>query len=255
MLTPNTKTIHQTAPQRATLVHCCAILAGLLLCVCRAYGEQLFEATYTGKFAGFNITTTRTLEKISGDKYVLSSVAKSGFASIKEKSHFLSVANNFMPTGYDYQRNIFGVKAKKKVRFDWGEKKAYYTRDNKESSLREHDIELGILDPSLYQLKLQKDLATQNKTLKYSYVRSSKINVMEFGLHKETSISVNKKEYPALEYKRINDDDKKTFVTVIPELAYQIAKISVTDEDNKTYSTTIKAFSYDKQAMKEFYAQ
>lgn len=216
--------------------------------------NQLFKAVYKGKLSGFKVTLTRTLTHNDDNAYTLDSIARNGFASISEKSTFLNVENYFVPTGYDYKRSILGNKSKQKITFDWANHKAYYRREDKPSRNTDHDIAVGILDPSLYQLKLQQDLFEQKESLTYDYIKLTRIDSMNFVFNKESTFELNGKQLKATQYKRLREDSKKqTFVTLIPSLAYQIAKITHVNEDGKAYTLELKDFNYDKERLEAFY--
>lgn len=216
--------------------------------------KELFKAIYKGKLSGFRVTLTRTLTAYENDRYTLTSIARNGFASISESSRFYNTSNYFVTSEYDYKRSVLGNKSKKNIRFDWKKNKAYYRREDKPSRNTDHDISIGMLDPSLYQLKLQKDLHQEKQKLEYQYIKLTRIDNMKFELDKKQIFKFKNKELEALRYKRIREDaEKQTYVTVIPELGYQIAEITHIDENGKPYTLTLKDLNYDEQALEKFY--
>ena len=83
---------------------------------------------------------------------------------------------------------------------------------------------------------------------------STRVDSMNFIFDKESTFELDGKELKAAQYKRLRKDSKKqTFVTILPSLAYQIAKITHVDESGKAYTLTLKDFDYDKERLEAFY--
>lgn len=216
--------------------------------------DNYFTATYKGKLSGFSVTTQRTLTHTGNNEFNLTSEAKNGFASIEETSLFKKIDSQFIPTQYTYHRKIIGMQSKQYIHFDWDTLIAQYTRKDKPKKNTTHKLEKGLLDPSLYQLKLQQDLNAKSTTFYYQYPKEWKIKTMEFAITKETTFELNQKNYKAIELERINQPDKKrTQIIVIPELFFQIAKITHTEENGKQYALTLNKFTYDKEKLAHFY--
>ena len=233
--------------------------------------STLFSATYKGKLSGFSVKTKRTLVERSPNHYELKSVAKNALASITEQSFFhvsplsatskAEVNNNithkttsFVPEKYLYERKILGASSQQQLLFDWNNLTAQYTRKDKPEKNTSHHILHGMLDPSLYQLKLQQDAYTGQKTFHYQFPKTWKINTMDFALNGETTFELNNTTYNAIQLKRINqDDEKETHVVLIPDLHFQIAEITHTEEDGKSYSIRLTDFSANDKKLHEFY--
>lgn len=254
-----------------TLIFIWGTLAPLLA---TSQENTLFSATYKGKLSGFSVKTKRTLIELAPHHYELKSVAKNAFASITETSFFhvpvpattKTVSNNeitnseitdttlFIPEKYLYERKILGAGSQQQLLFNWSNLTAQYIRKDKPEKNKSHQILSGMLDPSLYQLKLQQDAHTGQKVFHYRYPKTWKINTMDFALSEETTFQLGKTTYDAIQLKRINQDDKKqTYVILIPDLHFQIAKITHTEEDGKNYSITLTDFSANDKKLNEFY--
>ena len=232
--------------------------------------NTLFSATYKGKLSGFSVKTKRTLIERSPNHYELKSVARNALASITEQSFFQVAAPSstettssnkltdttiqLIPEKYLYERKILGASSQQHLLFDWNNLTAQYIRKDKPEKNKSHQILAGMLDPSLYQLKLQQDAHTGQKTFHYRYPKTWKINTMDFTLSAETTFQLEKTTYHAIQLKRINqDDEKQTLVTLIPDLHFQIAKITHTEEDGKSYSITLTDFSANDKKLHAFY--
>lgn len=266
-------------PLKKTLLTRICILGALTPLLAISQENTLFSATYKGKLAGFSVKTKRTLIELSPHHYELTSVAKNTFASITEKSFFhvpmqtipttpkapkapKAPSNNekadtttvFIPEKYLYERKILGASSQQQLMFDWNKLTAQYIRKDKPKKNTSHHIVSGMLDPSLYQLKLQQDAHSGQQTFHYRYPKTWKIDTMDFALSKATTFQLDKIQYDAIQLKRINQDDKKqTYVTLIPNLHFQIAKITHIEENGKSYSITLTDFSANDEKLNDFY--
>lgn len=263
------------APLKKTLLAFIFAWGTLTPLLATSQENTLFNATYKGKLSGFSVKTKRTLIELAPHHYELKSVAKNAFASITEKSFFhvpiqtiqttpKAPSNNdiadttvlFIPEQYIYERKILGASSQQQLIFDWSSLTAQYTRKDKPKKNTSHQILSGMLDPSLYQLKLQQDAHNGQKTFHYRYPKTWKIDSMDFAVSKETTFQLDKIRYDAIQLKRINQDDKKqTYVTLVPDLHFQIAKITHIEEDGKSYSLILTDFSANDEKLNEFYTR
>ena len=263
--------ISKTTPSNVFL--CALIFISMCVVTAPTFGldNTLFTAKYKGKLAGFTVKTQRELVEISPNHYELTSVAKNVFASITEQSFFhLSSPENaptsqmgvdkktaetlFTPEKYFYERRVFGAGSEQKIIFNWADLTAEYTRKDKPEKNTQHKISIGLLDPALYQLKLQNDAYIQKNHFSYVYPDRERIKTMNFAIDGKTSFTLNKKVYDTIVLKRIDkQDNKQTHVTLIPELLYQIAEITHIDEDGDTYSMSLVEFNYNEKKLTEFY--
>ena len=216
----------------------------------RALANPLFEATYEGEYSNLNITMTRTLIK-KGNRYTLSSKAKSFMAKIEENSDFSIFNNTLRPHRYNYERKIFGVKKQEQLAFDWESLSASYTKGKKHEGAQ--SLVQKALDPTLYQLQLQRDLAQNphQKSFDYTFVRRNQTKHYQFKREADTSMTFKGKPYPATVLTRTGEGEKETKLWLIPELAYALAKIRHTDEDGDTYEVLLTHYS-NTDAFKQF---
>lgn len=210
----------------------------------------LFEATYKGEYANLNITMTRTLSR-NGNDYHLTSKAKSFMAKINESSDFSLTKNTLRPHRYLYERKIFGVKKKEQLTFDWGSLVANYTKGNDPEGAQ--PLNKNSLDPTLYQLQLQRDIAQNpdQKTFNYTFVRRNQTKQYHFKRSDNAGLTFKGKQYSAIVVIRTGDGDKETKLWLIPELNYTLAKIRHTDEDGDTNEVLLTNYS-STDAFKQF---
>lgn len=217
------------------------------------YNEQLARSVYKGTISGFKIEMVRTLTQIDEHRYVLKSEAKNLFASIKEVSEFQIKDNSLYPSQYTYERRLFGRSTTEKISFDWTAMSAFYTRSDRPQNDTTHAIKAGFLDPALYQLALQADLATQETDLVYEFVKRKRLEHYNFKALANESFSVQKHNYDSLVVLRENDEkDKITRLWVIPDLDYQVGQIRHTD-DGDTYEIRLAEYQGNSAKLKQLY--
>ncbi len=231
------------------------ITAFLLACPLIARtGEVLYTAEYEGKHSGLTVKTTRSLVRTEDNSYLFTSVAKAMFASIEEISHFKLENNRLVPLSYRYKRSIFGVKKEEDITFDWQEKTATYQEGGNPEKATVHEAYAGLLDPSLYQLQLQRDMLNGNAGLQYNFVREQRIKNYEFDVVGRDKLKIDGKVREAVKLERLNDDSKKTVIWLIPEFHYQMGKIQHT-EDGDQHEMTMTSYSSNPALFGELLRQ
>ena len=206
---------------------------------------MLFSANYSGEHSGHKVKANRSLIVHEDGKFEFRSVVKHAIGSITEVSTFDLVDNVIIPTRYHYKRKIFGIGREEWINFDWDKKEAIYEHKGKAKKTTVHQLEAGMLDPSLYQLQLQRDMFQHegkmpDAGLEYTFVKHRKIKNMPFEQLDNEQIKVGKKEYLAVKLQRVQEhqegdqnSNKLTTVWLAPELHYQIAKIRHIDDGDE----------------------
>ncbi len=234
------------------------LLATLAFFVSELAAEEtqtvLFTAQYQGKYSGMTIKSTRKLSLGQDGRFRIESKIKNFMASIEERGDF-SLQNGVMqPHFYHYKRKIMAFKADEKLRFDWQKKIAEYRRKDKPEKNRDHPIELGLLDPVLYQLQLQRDAYSGLEKFSFTFVKPSKVKTLLFHKTAEEELTVGETPYSAIKIERINlDDDKETRIWLIPALNYQIAKIEHIEEDGQSYNIYLTDYSSHEKLIELIY--
>lgn len=200
--------------------------------------EPLFKATYKGKYSSLNVTMTRTLRN-EGSSYYLNSKAKAFAAQINEGSQFQLENGSITANTYAYQRKIFGIKKSESLQFNWENNTALYQKGSTKPTERE--IKPGSLDPTLYQLQMQIDVAQNpaQKTFSYTFARRKQTKHYLFEQQAKENIQIGDKTYSALVFKRLDDGDRETRFWLVPELDYAMAKIQHTEEDGDRYEVLL----------------
>lgn len=214
--------------------------------------STIFTTTYRGEISGWNVEMKRSLVQTGSGEYEFSSEAKNMFASIRESSRFQLRDKHVRPLAYDYQRKVFGRRVRESIAFDWSKMTADYTRSDRSHSNKQHKLRPGLLDPSLYQLLMQKEASRGKKELGYSFVKRQSVRTYEFEQVGTDNFSFEGRVLKALVFKK-RDDDSATTVWLIPELEYQIGKLTHIDDDGSMYQVHLSAYQRDPKALQTFY--
>ena len=159
-----------------------------------------------------------------------------------------------MPLDYVYDRRVFGRKTNEKIHFDWNSNSAFYTRSDRTQNNTQHELKQGVLDPALYQLALQADLANNTANLNYEFVKRKRLETYHFQLLPAEKFQLQKKTYDALVLVREDKEKNKiTKVWILPQLDYQVGRIQHTD-DGEVYQVTLAAYEGDSAKMQAFYS-
>ncbi|WP_236074882.1 DUF3108 domain-containing protein [Teredinibacter purpureus] len=216
--------------------------------------EVLFNAKYKGKYAGMTIASTRTLTTNGHGEYQIVSKMKNIFGSISETSQFTLVDGVITPSLYHYKRSLMGFKSDETIEFDWAAASAHYRRQDKPSKNKDHTLEIGTLDPVLYQLQIQRNVHAGLEAFKVSFAKPNKIKTLLFHKTEEDTLNVGGKTYPAIKLERINiDDTKKTHIWVIPALNHQIGRIEHIEEDGDSYNFYLSEYEASANLVTELY--
>lgn len=219
-----------------------------------AEDKVLYEAHYEGKISGLTVKMRKKLIAKENERYQIESRAENFLGSIKEDSHFLTHQGRIIPLSYRDTRKLLGRTSDRRLTFDWKNELVHFRRKDKPKKNRDYAIVEGILDPALYQLKLQQEAFALKDNLSFSFAKDYRIKTMEFSKKDDTKYHLSGRDYKAIRYERKNTEGKKnTLVTLIPELDYMIAKIVHTEKDGSEYTISLKKSNHDSEALKHFY--
>jgi hypothetical protein len=215
--------------------------------------DPVLEASYIGKYDNFKVRSTRELFVNDEGIHEMRAVVKAKFASIKERSSFTLTNGYLLPLHYLYKRSIIGFGSERHLRFDWSDRKVHYTRKDKRSDNRSNPITVGVLDPSLYQLKLQCDAFKGAQTFHYTFAKERKVKTLDFKVSGSASFELNGTRYSAITIDRyLHEDNKSTRVTLIPALGYPIAEIQHRESEDQQYNIRLESYSADSDALSSF---
>lgn len=211
---------------------------------------QLFDTRYEGKLAGLTIETRRSLTQLEDGTFVLKSKASNFMGSLSETSHFIADGTDWRPLKYTYQRRILGARTTETLEFDWQGLTAFYTHSGKPERDAQLRLTPGVLDPALYQLRLQRDLFAGEKVLDYRFAKRDRIRHYLIEHAAVEDIRAGGKTFSAIKVKRAEtDDDKQTYVWLIPDLYYLLGKIVHVEDDGDAHQMILTHYKFDRDPL------
>ncbi|MFL0800489.1 MAG: DUF3108 domain-containing protein [Agarilytica sp.] len=213
-----------------------------------AAGEQLLhQATYEGSYKGMDISMTRRLIHISGERYKLETKTNNFFGRIEEYEEFLWTApNTIYPLYYHYKQKVLGVSKKRSISYDW---KALTATSQYKKKKRTLQIEKGILGPMSYQLMFQIDLihgkSDMPKALTYQFIRRGEFKQYVFNVLGKEKLRYKKQTISqAIAFTRENENkSKKTKIWFDPDNQYTLSALQQT-KDNKVHNLFLTSSQY-----------
>ncbi|MEH6466943.1 MAG: DUF3108 domain-containing protein [Porticoccus sp.] len=206
-----------------------------------------YTLSYAATYNGMDISAERQLT-LNGDRYVLTTTAKNLFSSIEEEGAFLlDEKRGIVDQGYQYKRNILGIKKTEKLRYDREVGVANYKTKKKK---RQVTLENGYLNRLSYQVQLQRDLINQVSPLQYQVISRGRLKQYNFETQGEETLDTPLGKIKALKVKRIREDDEReTLFWFAPEWNYLLVQLWQREEGGEDYKIVIKEGSLDKKPL------
>ncbi len=218
----------------------------ILLCATSLQAaEPLMKTVYITKYLGFDLKLERTLRSIGDNRFVFESHAKSPMAVIEETSTFSRDASGrWFALHYSNTREVLGISRKYELLFDDAKGTATY-RDKKGQT--QIQTPPGTLDPLLYQLRLQYDLAQQAGEYRYQFVSRKKLKDYQFQVTGRENLTLNGRSIETvLLSKQDNKTSQTTRIWFSPDNGYQLARLRHTDNED-TYTITLDQLQLSPQ--------
>ncbi len=215
-----------------------ALLLFTLLCAGSAQAaEPLLNTQYSAQYKGFDLALVRTLKPLGNDRFVFESRAKGAIARIEESSTFRRDASGrWAPELYRYNQSVLGISRKYELRFNAAGNSVTYADKKGQRTI---GISPGTLDPLLYQLKLQQDLARQSGEYRYRFVSRSKLKDYRFNIEGRDRLTLGGQPLEALRLsKQDNDASQQTLIWFSPDNGYQLMRLRHTEDDD-SYSISL----------------
>jgi hypothetical protein len=216
-----------------------ALLLFTLLCAGSARAaEPLLNTQYSAQYKGFDLALVRTLKPLGNDRFVFESRAGGAIARIEESSTFRRDASGrWVPQLYRYNQSVLGISRKYELRFNAAGDSVTYADKKGQRAI---SIAPGTLDPLLYQLKLQQDLARQSGDYRYRFVNRSKLKDYRFDIDGREALTLGGQRLDSLRLrKQDNDTSQETLIWFSPGNGYQLMRLRHTEDDD-SYSISLK---------------
>lgn len=199
--------------------------------------DTLFSAEYKTRIEGIPITTDRTVVRLEDGTYEYRMRSSNFMAKFEEVSHFRQLEDGTLqPLRNVSERKVFGVSSRAITRFDWDAGIAYYERKD---DRREVAIEPGMLDRTLYQYQLERDMRAGRPGLTYDIVDKGRVRDFTFENLGVENLDLGNQQVSAFKLRRVTDDDEReTLVWLAADFDYEIVKIYHREDEDSEYVMT-----------------
>lgn len=248
---PTPKLIHRV------LIVSCLLIACLQTAALATAEPVPFKATYKADYKGLPVSATgiRELTKLGDNRFMLSSTAKSFFASINEQSIFeLDENNAAVPLEYQYHRKGIGKNRHAVLEFDWEKMSVLNNVQKKPWNMK---IDLGVLDKLLYQYQMRADLkyAQANNqawpNLSYQIADGGKLKLYEFEILGEESVETEMGNIPTLKItrKRQASDGRSTIFWLALNYDFMLVRFQQLKTDGSGFELLLDDAVFDGETL------
>lgn len=201
--------------------------------------ETLYSQEYKTKIEGIPITTTRSLIKLKDGTYRFRIRSSNFVAKFDESSYYEILEDgSYRPIRNQSERKIFGVSSESETRFDWDNMIATFERDD--DPIKEVTIEPGMVDRTLYQYLMEKDMRSALPQLSYDIVDKGRIRNFSFENLGTEELEIGDQKLYAVKLRRITDSERReTIVWMAEERNFEIVKIFHKEDSDSEYTMTI----------------
>ncbi len=215
-----------------------------------------FRAVYKADYKGMPVTAVgiRELKLIEGNKYILSSSAKSFLATIVEHTIFLFEEQQLTPLEYRYKRTGIGKNRKSTLTFDW---QTHMVGDA--ANAWEMEISSGVLDKLLYQFKMRQDLQTAAKMdqpwpeMVYQIADGGRLKTYIFKVTGEEDIETPVGKIRTVKTIRIRKNGGRTTTFwLAPDYEFMLIRLRQIEKNGKGFELLLKEAEFDGKQVKGY---
>jgi len=215
-----------------------------------------FRAVYKADYKGLPLSAVgiRELKQIEDSKYLLSSTAKSFFASVTEQSIFTLEEQHIVPLEYQYKRTGIGKNREVNLTFDWEAGKVT-------SELKPWEIELtdGTLDKLLFQFRMREDLqdALQNgqpwPDMNYKVADGGRIKNYNFKVTGEEFIDTPVGRIRTVKAVRIREGgERSTTFWLAPNYEFMLVRLLQIEKKGKGFELLLTEAEFNGEQVQGF---
>ncbi|ACO79837.1 hypothetical protein AvCA_36910 [Azotobacter vinelandii CA] len=231
-----------------------ALLFALALLAAPTHAFELkpFFASYTADWKQMPISGSaeRSLKKLDGTRWDYEFKASMLLASVTEQSTFSVENGRLVPLAYRYERSGMGKDKKVRHDFDWQAKTVQGSERDKPVKL---PLNRGLLDKSLYQLELQKDVAEGKKSMSYQVLDGDEIETYDFRVLGNENVRTRVGLVEAVKVERVRDPtqtNRKTVFWLAKDWDYLMVRLHQVEKDGKEYQIMLKEGTVDGRPVK-----
>ncbi|WP_461515923.1 DUF3108 domain-containing protein [Porticoccus sp.] len=233
----------------STLMGCLVLVSSLFILSSHAATDGAltpYKLSYAATFNGMDINAVRELTK-EGERYQLVTSAKGMLGSITEEGTFkIDAAGAIVDDGYEYERNIIGVKKAEELSYDRNTGVANFESKKKKRQVKLQDSYLNQLS---FQVQLQRDLINGVTPLRYQVIARGRLKEYNFELLGKETLDTPLGQFETVKVRRVReDDDRETIMWFAPSLNYLLVQLWQR-EDGDDHKLIIKSGSVNNQPI------
>jgi hypothetical protein len=215
-----------------------------------------FKAIYKADYKGMPVSAVgiRELKLIEDNKYMLSSSAKSFFATVAEHSIFRVEEQKILPIEYQYKRSGIGKNRKVTLNFDWQSQ----TVEDKADAW-EMDVPNGALDKLLYQFKMRQDLQDAVEMgqpwpeMTYQIADGGRLKTYIFKVTGEEDIDTPVGKIKTVKTIRIRkNSDRTTTFWLAPDYEFMLIRLKQVEKNGKGFELLLKEAQFNGEQVKGY---
>ncbi|WP_461481782.1 DUF3108 domain-containing protein [Porticoccus sp.] len=206
-----------------------------------------YRLAYAATFNGMDINAERELRKI-GDSYQLVTSAKGMLGSIIEEGTFkVDGQGIIVDQGYEYERNIIGMKKAEELSYDRSAGVAHFESKKKSRQVK---LEGDYLNQLSFQVQLQRDLINGVTPLHYQVIARGKLKDYHFEILGEETLDTPLGQFQTVKVRRVREDnDRQTIMWFAPALNYLLVQLWQQEEDGDDHKLVIKSGTVNNQPI------
>lgn len=206
-----------------------------------------YQVAYAATLNGMDIDAKREL-RVNGNRYEIITSAKNLLGSITEEGTFsLDEQGVIVDHGYEYERNIIGMKKTEELSYDRTAGVANYEEKKKKRQVK---LDGNYLNRLSYQVQLQRDLSNGQTTLQYQVIARGRLKDYNFEILDEETLDTPLGPFKTIKVKRVReDDDRQTIMWFAPELNYLLIQLWQKEEDGDDHKLVIKSGTINRQPI------
>ncbi len=232
----------------------CLLLLALLAGSPHVYADPApFRAVYRADYRGLPVSAVgiRELRQLDENRYVLSSSARTFFASVIEQSVFTLDETQPIPIEYTYKRQ--GIGKNRTVILDFDREAGKVSDRRKDWELKTTQL---TLDKLLYQLKMRFDLLLAHKThqpwpeMTYHIADNGRMKTYRFRVTGEEDIETPIGRLRTIKAIRLRESSERTTAFwLAPDYEFLLVRLLQTEGNGKGFELLLKEAEFDGQPV------
>tara|TARA_R110002167_G_scaffold256762_1_gene463233 strand:+ start:156 stop:956 length:801 start_codon:yes stop_codon:yes gene_type:complete len=229
-----------------------------LICLCLSFASSAVElkehqASYIAKIKkGVSLEgkATRSLKKLTGNKWLYKFDVESFIADIKENTVLIEENQSIKPIQYDYKLSAFLMPDRKRqVNFDWEKNTAINPTKKNKWTLT--SIPNNTYDQLSYQLQLLLDVSNGKTDMTYQLAHKAKLRESQFVVLGEEIINTQFGKLKSIAAKKQRDSDAKreTYLWFSADYPLLLLKMTQKEKDGEEYEIEISSAVIDGKAI------